>query len=123
VKVLLDEDVPRPLKRDLVGHDVATVPEMGWAGVRNGVLLGLAAAASFEVLLTCDRGMQYQQNVSALGLALLVLAVPNKRLDTIRMLVPEILALLDAGPKPGTVSVVGGQGQKAAPSALPSDDP
>jgi len=45
VKNLLDEDVPRPLRRDVMGHDVSTVPEVGWAGVRNGVLLGLAATA------------------------------------------------------------------------------
>ena len=108
MRILLDEDVPRPLRRDLVGHEVSTVPEMGWAGVKNGVLLGLATAAGFEVILTCDRGMEFQQNVSALDLALIVLAVPNKRLDTIRPLVPEILALLDATPRAGTVSVVGG---------------
>jgi hypothetical protein len=115
VKVLLDEDVPRPLRRELVGHDVSTVPEMGWAGVTNGVLLGLAASAGFGALLTCDRGIQHQQNVSALGIALVVLAVPNKKLDTIRSLVPEILALLDAAPGPGTVTVVGNLGGKAAP--------
>jgi hypothetical protein len=107
VRVLLDEDVPRPLRRELVGHDVSTVQEMGWASVKNGVLLGLATAASFEVLLTCDRGMQYQQNVSTLDLALIVLVVPNTKLDTIRPLVPEILALLDASPTSGTVSIVG----------------
>jgi hypothetical protein len=106
VRILLDEDVPRPLRRDLVGHEVSTVPEIGWAGVRNGVLLGLAAGASFEVLLTCDRNMQYQQNVTALGLALVVLAAPDQKLDTLRPLVPEVLALLDAAPQPGTVSVV-----------------
>lgn len=107
MKVLLDEDVPRPLRRDLGGHDVSTVQEMGWASVKNGVLLGLATAAGFEVLVTCDRAMQYQQNVPALPLALVVLAVPNKRLDTILPLVPEILTLLASSPKPGTVSVVG----------------
>lgn len=109
MKVLFDEDMPRPLRLDLVGHEVSTVQEMGWAGVKNGVLLGLAAAAGFEVLLTCDRGMQYQQNVPALRLALIVLAVPNTKLDTIRPLVPEILALLDAAPEPGTFSVLGGR--------------
>lgn len=107
MRILLDEDVPRYLKRNLVGHEVATVPEVGWAGVRNGVLLGLAAAASFEVLLTCDRNMQHQQNVPALGLALIVLAVPDKKPDTIRRHIPEILPLLDAVPTVGTVSVVG----------------
>ena len=107
MRVLLDEDVPRRLGRELEGHDVATVQAMGWASVKNGILLGLAEAAGFEVILTCDRGMQHQQNVSVLGLALVVLAVPNKRLDTIRSVVPEILMVLNASPKPGTVHVVG----------------
>lgn len=107
MRILLDEDVPRRLGRELVGHDVSTVPGMGWASVKNGILLDLATAAGFEVLMTCDRGMQYQQNVATLGLAVVVLAVPNKRLDTIRVLVPEVLALLDAPPLPGTVSIVG----------------
>jgi hypothetical protein len=107
VRVLLDEDVPRPLRRDLIGHEVSTVQEMGWASVKNGALLGLAVAAGFEVLLTCDRGMQYQQNVPALGLALIVVAVRNTKLDTIRPLIPELLALLASRPAPGTLSVVG----------------
>jgi hypothetical protein len=107
VRILLDEDVPRPLRHELRGHDVSTVVEMGWAGVKNAVLLGLAVTAGFEALLTCDRNMEHQQNISALGLAVVVLAVPDKKLDTIRPLGPEILAGLDANPQPGTLSVVG----------------
>lgn len=52
MKVLLDEDVPRRLGRELVGHEVSTVQGMGWASVKNGILFGLAAAADFEVLIT-----------------------------------------------------------------------
>lgn len=107
MRILLDEDVPRPLKRDLVGHTVSTVVETGWASIKNGVLLGLAVDAGFEALLTCDRNLQHQQNVPAMGLAVIVLAVPNKKLDTIRPLVTDILAVLDANPQPGTLSVVG----------------
>lgn len=107
MRILLDEDVPRRLGPELVGHEVSTVQGLGWAGVKNGILLGLAAAAGFEVLLTCDRGIQHQQNAPALGLAVVVLAVPNKKLETMRVLIPEILALLDTAPLPGTVSVVG----------------
>lgn len=80
---------------------------MGWSGIKNGVLLGLAANAGFEVFVTFDRDIQHQQNVPALGLALVVFAAPNKKLDTIRPLVPEALAVLDAHPQPGTLTVVG----------------
>lgn len=45
MRILLDEDVPRPLRRELAGHEVFTVGQMGWAGIRNGALLGLAASA------------------------------------------------------------------------------
>jgi predicted nuclease of predicted toxin-antitoxin system len=55
VRVLLDECLPRRLKRDIVGHDARTVPEMGWATKRNGELLALAAT-EFDVFLTVDRG-------------------------------------------------------------------
>ncbi len=108
MRILLDEDVPRRLKRELVGHDVATVVEMGRSGIKNGVLLRLAVAAEFEGFLTCDRNiLQHQQNIPALGLALVVLAVPNKKLETLRLLVPEVLAVLDAHPQPGTLSMIG----------------
>ena len=107
MKILLDEDVPRPLRLELPGHEISTVVAMGWASIKNGVLIRLAVSVGFEVLLTCDRNLQYQQNVQALGLALVVLAVPDTKLDTVRPLVPEILALLDAEPRPGTLSIVG----------------
>lgn len=68
---------------------------------------GWPRVLAFEVLLTCDRNIQYQQNVPELQLALLVLAVPNKKLDTILPLVPDILVVLAADPQPGTVSVIG----------------
>lgn len=107
MKVLLDEDVPRYLRRELAEHDVSTAGENGWSGIRNGVLLGLAADAGFEVLLTCDRNIQHQQNIPALRLAVVMLAVRRKRRQTILPLAPEILALLDTTPQPGTLAIVG----------------
>lgn len=107
MRILFDENVARPLRHDLAGHEILTVGQMGWAGIRNGTLLGMAANAGFEVLPTCDRNMQYQQNVPEVALAILVIAVPNQKLDTIRPLAPDILAMLASHPQPGTVSVVG----------------
>ena len=57
MKILLDEDLPRKLAADLSGHDVATVAEMHWKGIKNGVLLDLAVSAGFDVFLTADRGI------------------------------------------------------------------
>ena len=66
MRVLLDECLPRRLRAELTGHDVSTVPEMGWAGVQNGELLSLAAA-TFDVFLTVDSSIEYQQDVPAFG--------------------------------------------------------
>ena len=64
MRVLLDECVPRALRDDIRGHEVQTVAEAGWAGVKNGELLRLAAAA-FDVLITVDRNLEYQQSFKA----------------------------------------------------------
>ncbi len=63
MKVLLDECVPRKFKDSLSGHDCSTVPEEGFAGKKNGELLTLAESAGFQVFLTLDRGIEYQQNL------------------------------------------------------------
>jgi hypothetical protein len=68
MRLLLDECVPRPLKQDLVGHDVRHVSEMGWSSARSGELLRLMLADGFDALLTVDRSLGFQQNVRASGL-------------------------------------------------------
>lgn len=85
-----------------------TVTWMGSSGTRNGVLLGPAVAAGFDVLVTCDRNIDHQQNIAAPGIAESVLAVPDTRVLTILPLAPDILAAVPASnPQPGTIPVVG----------------
>lgn len=105
--MLLDEDLPRQLGHELAGHDVPTVREMGWNGLKNGVLLRLASASGFEVFPTADRGIPYQQNVSALGLAVVVLAARDNKIDTIHSIIPDILSVPASEPRPASVTVVG----------------
>lgn len=62
MRVLLDECLPRKLKQELGGHEVRTAQEEGWAGLKNGALLQ-AAAGRFDVLLTVDRNIAFQQNL------------------------------------------------------------
>lgn len=93
MRVLFDECLPRRLKRDLVGHDVRTAPEMGWASKRNGELLALAVG-QFEVFLTADRNLSYQQDLSSFDIAVVVLIARSNRLDDLRPLVPELLQAL-----------------------------
>ena len=93
MRVLLDECLPKRLKREIVGHDVKTAPEMGWASKRNGELLALAVS-EFDAFLTADRNLSYQQDVSAFDIAVVVLAARSNRLDDLRPLVPQLLELL-----------------------------
>ena len=94
MKVLMDECLPRKLKRQLSGHDVSTVPEMGWAGIKNGALLHLVEPV-FEAFITIDGNMQYQQNITSLQIGIVVLVAPDNTLDTLLPLAPQILQALD----------------------------
>jgi len=66
MKVLLDENLPHQVRLEIGGHDVFTTAFMGWAGIENGELLKVAAASGFDVLITTDRGMEYEQNSNTL---------------------------------------------------------
>ncbi len=72
MKLLLDECVTRHLKRDLSGHEVHTVEDAGFKGLENGDLLK-AASGAYEVLITVDRNIPYQQNIAGLNIAILIL--------------------------------------------------
>jgi hypothetical protein len=102
MRVLLDECVPRPLRAELPGHEVNTVAEAGWAGVKNGALLQLAATR-FEVLLTVDRNLEYQQNFADVTIAVIVIEAPSNDVEVLRPLMPKVRAALPNA-RPGTVT-------------------
>jgi predicted nuclease of predicted toxin-antitoxin system len=93
MRILLDECVPRKLRGELPGHDVKTVAEMGWAGTKNGVLLQ-RAAAEFEVLLTVDQGLPYQQNLAGLPFAVVIIKAPSNDINDLRPKMPKVLQVL-----------------------------
>jgi predicted nuclease of predicted toxin-antitoxin system len=93
MRVLLDECVPRKLRSELPGHDVETVAEMGWAGMKNGALLQ-RAASEFDVLLTMDQGVLYQQNLAGLPLALIIVKAPSNDIKDLRPKMPKVLQVL-----------------------------
>ena len=107
MRILLDECVPRRLRRDLAGHEVRTVAEMGWSGKKNGELLQLMAGQSFEVLLTVDQSIRHQQNLQAAGIAVVVLVSPSNRLADLVPLVPAAQAAFSSL-KPGDVVEITG---------------
>jgi predicted nuclease of predicted toxin-antitoxin system len=95
MRVLLDECVPRKLRRELPGHDVFTVTERGWSGVKNGELLALAEA-EFDVFLTVDQNLKFQQNLKALRIGVILLVARNNRLRTLLPLMPEMRAAFES---------------------------
>ncbi len=105
LSVLLDECVDRGLARRLVGHDVKTAPQMGWAGIKNGELLRLAQRA-FDVFVTTDRNLRYQQNLVGIDMAIIVLAAKTNQLRDLDDLVPQLLDVLPLAER-GTAITIG----------------
>jgi len=89
MKVLLDECLPRKLKHNVRADFVRTVPEMGWASIENGALLRLAEP-EFDIFLTRDRNLEYQQNLAAFDLAVIVLVAPTNDIDDLRPLMDAV---------------------------------
>ncbi|HTK74922.1 MAG TPA: hypothetical protein VL371_06650 [Gemmataceae bacterium] len=108
MRILLDECVPRPLRRDLATHDVRTVQEMGWVGLENGELLHEMTDAGFDVFLTVDQNLRYQQNLREAGVAVVVLMAVRNKLSDLAPLMPRTVAAL-AKIRPGESVEITGQ--------------
>ncbi|MGH9899249.1 MAG: DUF5615 family PIN-like protein [Pyrinomonadaceae bacterium] len=93
MNLLLDECVDQRFGKELIGHLVMTVPQMGWAGINNGHLLSLAEQ-QFDTFITVDRNLSFQQTVSKFKIAVIVLHASTNRLVDLKPLVPQILELL-----------------------------
>ena len=96
MRVLLDEQLPRQLAPLLTGHDVRTVRQESWAGLKNGQLLDAAEAASFTVLVTGDRNLQFQQNLAKRQLGVVVLCGASNALEDLVPLVPAAIDAIEA---------------------------
>jgi hypothetical protein len=107
MRLLLDECVPRPLKRELPGHDVHHVVDLGWSSKRNGELLALMVANGFAGFVTVDQNVEFQQNVRASGVAVVVLVARTNRLKELLPLAPALRAALERV-RPGELLRIGG---------------
>jgi len=103
MRLLLDENLDWRLGRDFPGHQVESVPSVGWAGIQNGELLAKAVEAGFDVLVTMDSNMVHQQNIGKYKIAVVALQARSNRLADTRPLLPALIALLPQV-KPGTVT-------------------
>ena len=104
MNVLLDECIDWRLAREIVGHDVKTARQMGWAAIKNGELLTLAAD-HFDVFVTVDRNLSFQQNFVSLPIAVVVLRAKTNRLADLRPLVPTLLTAIEFA-QPGAIKFV-----------------
>ena len=93
MKILFDANTPAPLARFLRGHEVVRADELGWQGLENGALLDAAEQAGFDLLLTCDQNVRYQQNFAGRKLALVILS--SNHWPTLRRIAARIATAVD----------------------------
>ena len=106
MRILLDECVPKPLKREFAELNFKTVGEMGWSGTKNGALLKLMSESGFTILLTSDRNLKYEQNLRQAGIAVIVMVARTNRLNDLLPLTSKVRKALFAI-KPGELIEVG----------------
>ena len=104
MKLLLDECIDRRLAEEIKDHEVVTVPEAGWAGIKNGELLRLAQA-QFDVFITVDQNLSFQQHLPQFSVSVIVLQARTNRLKDLRSLLPRLRQILATAPK-GQVTVI-----------------
>jgi hypothetical protein len=104
VRVLFDQGTPVPLRQALVGHSVSTAYELGWATLKNGELLSSAEKAGFEVLVTTDTNLNYQQNLTKRNITIVVLATTSW--PRIRLVVESISSAVNSASMGSYVEVV-----------------
>lgn len=107
--VLIDESLPKRLRRELPGVQAFTVQQRGWSKTKNGALLRRAQEAGFDAFLTADQSLQYQQNLSDSRIRIIVFAAVSNRLEHIQPLLPAAMdALREMAP--GEVRVISSRG-------------
>ena len=93
MRILLDESLPKRLKRNLKDYFVKTVPEMGWQGKKNGELMSLMSK-NFDVFITVDQNLQYQINLRNTNIPIVVISTLTNRYEDIERLIPQLLMKL-----------------------------
>lgn len=103
--LLLDENLPKKLKRDFPGHQVFTIKERGWAGLKNGILLQNLLENKFDALITYDKNLQHQQNFKKYPITVFVLSARINKYSVLTKLSPKILGILSRPLVIGAVEV------------------
>jgi len=107
LRVLIDESLPVELAAELPGCDAVTVHDQGWLRLRNGVLLRAAVSAGFSIILTADSKLRYQQNLTKIGIAAVVVVHVRNRIEDLRPLIPQIIEALGTIHSGEVIEIVG----------------
>lgn len=105
MKLLLDENLPYKLKKDLFPHEVFTVVDVGWSGYSNGRLLQLMHDNQFTALITFDKNLQYQQNFKKYSLTVFVLNAEDNTYDVLKQLMPLLVKKIEIGLQAGPIEI------------------
>ena len=95
MRLLLDENLPKRLKQEFANHEVFTVRDMGWNGIKNGELLKLLLENEFDTLLTFDKNLQHQQNFQKYSIAVFVLSAKSNTYEALAPLIPKVIFQLN----------------------------
>jgi hypothetical protein len=106
MKILLDETLPHAMRHELSDHEVFTVQYLKWSGTKNGALLAKAEKAGFEAMITMDDGVEYQQNLKDISIAVVILVASSNDIDDLLPLLPALRRVLRK-PRPGRVVRIG----------------
>lgn len=106
MKILLDENLPKKLKSILKLHEVHTVSDMGWNGKQNGELLGLMADKKFDVIITFDKNIEFQQNFRKFTIPVLVFNAPDNTFITLSKYKDKLLDLLNSALPTGITKII-----------------
>lgn len=104
MKILLDESLPKRLKKKFKDHSIKTVPECGWQGKKNGELLKLMLE-KFSVFITADQNLQYQLNLRNANIIIIVLVAKTNRYEDLQVLIPKVLTKLKVANLKGIVRI------------------
>jgi hypothetical protein len=105
MRLLLDENMPKRLKEEFRDHEIYTIREKGWNGVKNGQLLQLLLENAFDALLTFDKNLRFQQNFEKYPITVFVFAAPVNSYIELSRLCPQVRVLITNGLKPGAVII------------------
>jgi len=98
MRILFDQGTPVPLRRSLTGHDLATAYELGWSTVTNGDLIRLAEQEGYELLITTDTNLRYQQNLNGRSIAILVITTTSwPRIRQVTERIVAAIAMINRG--------------------------